>query len=168
MRDALPKPAGTYTGQFVMSGYLDLKVSPWARVAITRAVAIAPTLVVALLCGSGSAGSSSSSNVAGGGGGGGLGLLGSLMANGEGSNATSLDQLNQGLNLLQSVQLPFALIPVSGVALWTGFHGGRVSEGLESCGGPVRADVAMAQLWAPLPTVGLLTCGMNTGVCPRS
>ncbi|PNW83321.1 hypothetical protein CHLRE_05g248300v5 [Chlamydomonas reinhardtii] len=75
---------GTYTGQFVMGGYLDLKVSPWARVAITRAVAIAPTLAVALLC-SGS--------------------------NGDG-DGSALDQLNQGLNLLQSVQLPFALVPV--------------------------------------------------------
>jgi hypothetical protein len=27
--------------------------------------------------------------------------------------STQLDRLNQGLNLLQSVQLPFALIPVS-------------------------------------------------------
>ncbi|GFR45519.1 hypothetical protein Agub_g6911, partial [Astrephomene gubernaculifera] len=75
---------GTYTGQFVMGGYLDLKVSPWARVALTRAVAIAPTLVVALLCGTG--------------------------AGGGGSN--KLDQLNQALNLLQSIQLPFALVPV--------------------------------------------------------
>jgi hypothetical protein len=38
----------------------DLKVSPWARVAITRAVAIAPTLAVALLCGSGSCSGSGS------------------------------------------------------------------------------------------------------------
>ncbi|KXZ51426.1 hypothetical protein GPECTOR_12g388 [Gonium pectorale] len=71
---------GTYTGQFVMGGYLDLKVSPWARVTITRAVAILPTLAVALLCGRG--------------------------------DGTQLDTLNQGLNLLQSVQLPFALVPV--------------------------------------------------------
>lgn len=125
--DANPLFAGTYTGQFVMSGYLDLKVSPWARVAITRAVAIAPTLVVALLCGTGGTGSSSSNGAEGGSRGGGLGLLGSLMANGEGSNATSLDQLNQGLNLLQSVQLPFALIPVSGVANVDGLCGGRLS-----------------------------------------
>ncbi|KAG2430797.1 hypothetical protein HXX76_009773 [Chlamydomonas incerta] len=75
---------GTYTGQFVMGGYLDLKVSPWARVAITRAVAIAPTLAVALLCGG---------------------------AGGDG-DGSALDQLNQGLNLLQSIQLPFALVPV--------------------------------------------------------
>ncbi|GIL45319.1 hypothetical protein Vafri_2585, partial [Volvox africanus] len=74
---------GTYTGQFVMGGYLDLKVSPWARVALTRAVAIAPTLAVALLCGSG-----------------------------DGAGSNKLDQLNQGLNLLQSIQLPFALVPV--------------------------------------------------------
>ncbi|GLI64264.1 hypothetical protein VaNZ11_007467, partial [Volvox africanus] len=61
----------------------DLKVSPWARVALTRAVAIAPTLAVALLCGGG-----------------------------DGAGSNKLDQLNQGLNLLQSIQLPFALVPV--------------------------------------------------------
>ena len=34
-----------------------------------------------------------------------------LPGDGDGS---ALDQLNQGLNLLQSVQLPFALVPVRG------------------------------------------------------
>ncbi|KAK9805646.1 hypothetical protein WJX72_009884 [[Myrmecia] bisecta] len=68
---------GTYTGQFfVMSGFLDLHVAPWQRIGITRTVAIAPTLLVALLSGS------------------------------------QLDALNQWLNVLQSIQLPFALIPV--------------------------------------------------------
>ena len=68
---------GIYTGQFVMSGFLDLHVSQFARIAITRSVAIAPTLVVALLSGG------------------------------------QLDKLNEWLNVLQSIQLPFALIPVS-------------------------------------------------------
>ncbi|KAG2491205.1 hypothetical protein HYH03_010415 [Edaphochlamys debaryana] len=76
---------GTYTGQFVMTGFLDLKVTPWARVAITRAVAIVPTLAVALLC--------------------------APVPGGEGVS-NQLDQLNQALNLLQSIQLPFALVPV--------------------------------------------------------
>eukprot|EP00200_Dunaliella_tertiolecta_P001465 CAMPEP_0202349806 /NCGR_PEP_ID=MMETSP1126-20121109/7141_1 /ASSEMBLY_ACC=CAM_ASM_000457 /TAXON_ID=3047 /ORGANISM="Dunaliella tertiolecta, Strain CCMP1320" /LENGTH=524 /DNA_ID=CAMNT_0048941671 /DNA_START=172 /DNA_END=1746 /DNA_ORIENTATION=- len=70
---------GTYTGQFVMSGFLDLKVSPWARIVVTRAVALVPTMAVALAMDPAS---------------------------------TQLDKLNQGLNLLQSIQLPFALIPV--------------------------------------------------------
>ena len=70
---------GTYCGQFVMAGYLQMRVSSIARVAVTRAVAIVPTLFVALAYR---------------------------------SHDTELDQLNQSLNLLQSVQLPFALIPV--------------------------------------------------------
>jgi len=70
---------GTYTGQFVMQGYLDLKVSPWARIAITRSFAIVPTMFVAL----------------------------AFQDDNE-----RLDSLNQGLNLLQSVQLPFALVPL--------------------------------------------------------
>ena len=69
---------GTYTGQFVMGGYLDLKLSPWKRVLLTRGIALVPTLSVALLS----------------------------------RSDTGLDVLNQWLNLLQSVQLPFALIPV--------------------------------------------------------
>jgi hypothetical protein len=69
---------GTYTGQFVMGGYLDLKLSPWKRVCVTRGIALVPTLLVALLS----------------------------------QSDTGLDTLNQWLNLLQSIQLPFALIPV--------------------------------------------------------
>ncbi|CAI7904315.1 unnamed protein product [Closterium sp. NIES-54] len=40
---------GTYTGQFVMSGFLDLHVRKWVRVCVTRTVAIVPTIAVALL-----------------------------------------------------------------------------------------------------------------------
>ncbi|WIA40896.1 hypothetical protein OEZ86_004557 [Tetradesmus obliquus] len=72
---------GAYTGQFVMTGYLQLKISPWLRILLTRSVALVPALVVSL-----------------------------LTRNNSGS--TALDELNQWLNLLQSVQLPFALIPV--------------------------------------------------------
>ena len=56
-------------------------MSPWARIAITRAVAIVPALAVA------------------------------LAFNGSGFGM-GLDDLNQSLNLLQSIQLPFALLPV--------------------------------------------------------
>lgn len=72
---------GTYAGQFVMGGFLDLHIAQWQRVAITRSVAIAPTFLVAL-----------------------------LYVN-RASNA--LDVLTEWHNVLQSVQLPFALIPVS-------------------------------------------------------
>eukprot|EP00798_Chlamydomonas_sp_ICE-L_P021092 gene21092-27979_t len=70
---------GTYTGQFVMAGYLDLKISAMARVTLTRGIAIVPTIFVALYYQ---------------------------------STGTELDTLNQSLNLLQSVQLPFALVPL--------------------------------------------------------
>lgn len=66
---------GTYAGQFVMEGFLDIKLPIWQRVMITRAVAIAPALVVVFL------------------------------------SAHTLTDLDNWLNILQSVQLPFALIP---------------------------------------------------------
>ena len=54
------------------------QISALARVVVTRTVALAPTLLVALL-----------------------------------ANAPNqLDILNQWLNILQSIQLPFAIIPV--------------------------------------------------------
>lgn len=59
---------------------------------MTRAVAIVPTLAVAFL----TAPTAASSEAAPAGGGGGNG------------GSTALDGLNQVLNLLQSVQLPFA------------------------------------------------------------
>lgn len=69
---------GTYTGQFVMSGFLDLHVCPWVRACITRSVALLPTLAFAVAY----------------------------------AGTTQMDVINQLLNVLQSVQLPFALIPV--------------------------------------------------------
>ena len=76
---------GTYSGQFVMGGFLNLKVSKWKRIAITRSAAIAPTLLVALAFR---------------------------------NQDTKLDSLNEWINVLQSVQLPFALIPVSIIMLY--------------------------------------------------
>ncbi|KAL3836678.1 hypothetical protein ACJMK2_022100 [Sinanodonta woodiana] len=67
---------GTYAGQFVMEGFLNIKWAKWKRVLLTRSIAIVPAIVVALL-------------------------------------ATSvLDNMNNWLNVLQSVQLPFALLPI--------------------------------------------------------
>lgn len=40
---------GTYSGQFVMQGFLDLHVKPWQRVLITRSISLIPTLLVAVL-----------------------------------------------------------------------------------------------------------------------
>ncbi|MBZ3879035.1 Natural resistance-associated macrophage protein 2 [Sciurus carolinensis] len=39
---------GTYSGQFVMEGFLNLKWSRFARVILTRSIAIIPTLLVAV------------------------------------------------------------------------------------------------------------------------
>ncbi|EAL68988.1 solute carrier family 11 member 1 [Dictyostelium discoideum AX4] len=67
---------GTYSGQFVMEGFLKLKIAPWKRLLITRCTAIVPAMVVAIL------------------------------------STSHLDSLDQWLNILQSIQLPFAVVPV--------------------------------------------------------
>ncbi|CAI9111328.1 OLC1v1011530C1 [Oldenlandia corymbosa var. corymbosa] len=70
---------GTYAGQFIMGGFLNLRLKKWLRALITRSCAIIPTLVVALVFD---------------------------------TSEASLDVLNEWLNVLQSVQIPFALIPL--------------------------------------------------------
>ncbi|EFJ20765.1 hypothetical protein SELMODRAFT_418073 [Selaginella moellendorffii] len=47
---------GTYAGQYVMQGFLHLRFKPWIRNLMTRAVAIVPSLIVALIGGSRAAG----------------------------------------------------------------------------------------------------------------
>jgi len=69
---------GTYTGQFVMCGFLNLQIKPWQRTFVTRGIALLPTMAVSLFC----------------------------------RDPIALDTLTQALNVLQSVQLPFALIPL--------------------------------------------------------
>lgn len=66
-------------GQFVMAGFLNLRVKKWIRVLVTRSVAIVPTVIVALAFD---------------------------------SSQNELDNLSEWLNVLQSVQLPFALLPL--------------------------------------------------------
>ncbi|KAK0145528.1 Natural resistance-associated macrophage protein 2 [Merluccius polli] len=68
---------GTYSGQFVMEGFLNLRWSRFARVLLTRSIAITPTLLVAIF-----------------------------------QDINSLTGMNDFLNVLQSLQLPFALIPI--------------------------------------------------------
>ncbi|KAM7516478.1 hypothetical protein LguiA_006061 [Lonicera macranthoides] len=70
---------GTYAGQFIMGGFLNLRLKKWLRALITRSFAIIPTLIVAL-----------------------------IFDTSEGT----LDVLNEWLNVLQSAQIPFALIPL--------------------------------------------------------
>ncbi|KAL3528974.1 hypothetical protein ACH5RR_008296 [Cinchona calisaya] len=47
---------GTYAGQYVMQGFLDLRMKPWIRNFLTRCLAIVPSLIVALIGGSAGAG----------------------------------------------------------------------------------------------------------------
>ncbi|KAM6977399.1 natural resistance-associated macrophage protein 2 [Aplochiton taeniatus] len=68
---------GTYSGQFVMEGFLNLRWSRFARVLLTRSIAIVPTLLVAIF-----------------------------------QDVQHLTGMNDFLNVLQSMQLPFALLPI--------------------------------------------------------
>ncbi|KAJ8313745.1 hypothetical protein KUTeg_008306 [Tegillarca granosa] len=68
---------GTYTGQFVMEGFLNLKWKRWQRVLLTRCIAITPTIFVTVF-----------------------------------SGIRDLSRLNDYLNVLMSLQLPFALVPI--------------------------------------------------------
>lgn len=70
---------GTYAGQFIMGGFLNMRLKKWMRALITRSCAIIPTIIVALIFD---------------------------------TSEDSLDVLNEWLNVLQSIQIPFALIPL--------------------------------------------------------
>ncbi|WVZ90961.1 hypothetical protein U9M48_037211 [Paspalum notatum var. saurae] len=70
---------GTYAGQFIMGGFLNLRLKKWIRALITRSFAIVPTIIVALFFD---------------------------------TSDSALDVLNEWLNVLQSIQIPFALIPL--------------------------------------------------------
>lgn len=70
---------GTYAGQFIMGGFLNLRLKKWMRALITRSFAIVPTIVVTIIFN---------------------------------TSEASLDVLNEWLNVLQSIQIPFALIPL--------------------------------------------------------
>lgn len=69
---------GTYAGQFVMEGFLQLRWSRWKRVLLTRSIAIAPTFLLAFYTD-------------------GLGQL---------------TGMNDYLNVMMAIMLPFALIPM--------------------------------------------------------
>jgi hypothetical protein len=43
--------AGTYAGQFVMSGFVDLTMPMWLRNLVSRGLAIVPSLAVAIIAG---------------------------------------------------------------------------------------------------------------------
>ena len=51
-----PFGGGTLAGQIVMEGFINLRITPWARRLITRGLAIIPAIFVILLYGSGGVG----------------------------------------------------------------------------------------------------------------
>lgn len=68
---------GTYAGQFVMEGFLNLRWKRWQRVLLTRSIAIVPTVFVAAYQG-----------------------------------LSEITAMNELLNVIMSLQLPFALLPI--------------------------------------------------------
>ncbi|KAF6767718.1 hypothetical protein AHF37_05226 [Paragonimus kellicotti] len=68
---------GTYSGQFAMEGFLNMRWKRWQRVLFTRSIAILPTLFVTVFKG-----------------------------------IEDLTGMNDFLNVLMSIQLPFAIIPL--------------------------------------------------------
>ncbi|XP_052254510.1 uncharacterized protein LOC127860466 isoform X1 [Dreissena polymorpha] len=92
---------GTYAGQFVMQGFINIKWAKWKRVLLTRSIAMVPTIVVAIIA------------------------------------TSDLDAMNNWLNVLQSVQLPFALLPVlhftSSERIMGDFKNGRILKVVVWC-----------------------------------
>lgn len=90
---------GTYAGQFIMGGFLNLQLKKWLRSVITRSCAIVPTIVIAIIFN---------------------------------RSEDSLDVLNEWLNVLQGMQIPFAIIPlltlVSNEKIMGGFKIGTSSK----------------------------------------
>lgn len=70
---------GTFAGQYVMEGFIQMKVAAWKRLAVTRSIALVPSVLVAIAAS---------------------------------HNQSTSDNVDEWLNILQSVQLPFALLPV--------------------------------------------------------
>ncbi|XP_025093172.1 natural resistance-associated macrophage protein 2-like [Pomacea canaliculata] len=88
---------GTYTGQFVMEGFLNLRWKRWQRVLLTRSIAIAPTISLAVFQG-----------------------------------INDLTTMNDLLNVVMSLQLPFALIPIltftSAPEVMADYRNGRIMK----------------------------------------
>mmetsp|Transcript_11325 Transcript_11325/g.31554 ORF Transcript_11325/g.31554 Transcript_11325/m.31554 type:complete len:546 (-) Transcript_11325:263-1900(-) len=69
----------TYAGQVIMGGFLQIHLAPWKRVALTRFLALGPSIFVAAV------------------------TVG---------DSALFNNINEYLNVWQSVQLPFAMLPV--------------------------------------------------------
>uniref|UniRef100_A0A0K0FD37 Natural resistance-associated macrophage protein 2 (inferred by orthology to a human protein) n=1 Tax=Strongyloides venezuelensis TaxID=75913 RepID=A0A0K0FD37_STRVS len=69
---------GTYAGQFAMEGFLQIRISRWKRILITRSLAILPTIIVTIFS----------------------------------QGVDHITGLNDLLNAVMMIQLPFAIFPV--------------------------------------------------------
>ena len=134
---------GTYAGQFIMEGFLELKISPAARTLLSRCVSLVPALFVAV----------STAGVPGG-----------------------MDSLNAWLNVAQSIQLPFAMLPVLFFASSRTLCGefattGLVSRGVWAIAALVLATNAYALVLSaeqvPAEWLGFfsLLCGLYAVLC---
>ena len=125
---------GAYAGQHVMAGLLRLRAPAWARVAGARALAVAPTLLLA------------------------------TTATSDAHGGAALDAAAQALNVVQAVQLPFALIPLIRLTASTRVMGkGHVAgKALSAAAAAAAAAViacnvgVAAQLWAAAVARGAL------------
>mmetsp|Transcript_30818 Transcript_30818/g.88555 ORF Transcript_30818/g.88555 Transcript_30818/m.88555 type:complete len:544 (+) Transcript_30818:148-1779(+) len=124
---------GAYAGQWVMQGYLELKVKPWKRAIITRSMALIPTLLVSAYFEGGSVG---------------------------------LDTLNSYLNILQSLVLPFAVVPLLSFAGARCLMGDFVlSSGAKLCGWTAAGTVMLANTYLFVEAVGgVLSFGLVFGI----
>jgi len=87
----------TYAGQIIMGGCLEIQLAPWKRVAVTRAAALGPSILVAAM------------------------TVG---------NDTLFNNINEYLNVLQSLQLPFAMLPLLNFTSKTAVMGRHRSSGV--------------------------------------
>jgi NRAMP (natural resistance-associated macrophage protein)-like metal ion transporter len=129
---------GTYAGQFVMEGFLNLRIAPSKRVALTRCVSLVPAMAVAIL---------------------------SQRSPGDS------DAMDEMLNVLQSIQLPFALLPILIFTSSPAIMGDFVnSKATVVCGWVLGAIVCVINLYLVFTNLESLSLGSNglavlLGVC---
>ncbi|KAH9255095.1 hypothetical protein BASA81_006854 [Batrachochytrium salamandrivorans] len=125
---------GTYAGQFVMEGMLELHLPNWQRVAFTRSVSLIPALFVALVAA---------------------------------NDHFAADRLDAWLNVVQMVQLPFALVPLLALCSSAQVMGNefRLSNTEKRVGWALTGLVVLANAFLLHTMVGnakwVMACGMG-------
>jgi len=85
-------------GQITMEGFLNIRISQWKRIALTRSIALVPSIIVGVAAS---------------------------------TSPRLMDTVNSSLNILQSIQLPFALLPVLSLTSRVDFLG-RFANGTKT------------------------------------